>query len=794
LAVLGVLAVGSIAAFVVARGVVDEQEDRLLEERSGEVKALLANSLTRIESNLAVLGRLGNAPDPAAEGLFNDAAGALVERNTRTVGVVNRTEAGFETLTVVGDGPRPGELLSGDRSALAERALQAGRMVSDLVVDGPETRLVLARPVEGSSTVAYQESVVNTSQPGGTNAASPFANVRAALYVGPQPDRARLLVTTEAEVPLTGRLVEVPFPVGADQWLMVIGSRGPLVGSETQNMPWLFLLGGLAVSILAAALAEILARRKSYAAAMVAERTAELQHDLGELGDARTFLERLLRAGPVLVWRKTVTVREVSYVSPNIERLFGIPLEQAFKTGFLGSLVHPDDRARYELALERVEQGASEREQVEYRLVVSDDQAPWVSAVIVPERDEAGTVVGTLGYSLNIDARRRAEQAQGEAQRAAEAASRAKSEFLSRMSHELRTPLNAVLGFAQLLELDDLEPAQSDAVAHILKGGRHLLDLINEVLDISRIEAGDLALSAEAVHTAEIVQEAVDLIRPLAEQHDIQLVIAGSGCDCYVFADRQRVKQILLNLLSNAVKYNRPRGTIAVSCDQSEDTWVEISVADTGPGVPAERMGLLFTPFERLGAEHTSVEGTGIGLALSQRLASAMGGTLEAESTLGKGSTFTVKLPRVEGPVERYERLNLVGPQAEPGPAEPERAILYIEDNLSNLKLVERVLSQRSDLKVIAAMQGRLGLELAREHQPVLVLLDLHLPDMDGEQVLQRLRDDPATAAIPVVIVSADATHGQVQRLLTAGAFAYLTKPIDVRELLGLLDKTLVGP
>jgi CheY-like chemotaxis protein len=213
-----------------------------------------------------------------------------------------------------------------------------------------------------------------------------------------------------------------------------------------------------------------------------------------------------------------------------------------------------------------------------------------------------------------------------------------------------------------------------------------------------------------------------------------------------------------------------------------------ISVVDTGMGIPAERLGMLFTPFERLGAEHTGEEGTGIGLALSKRLAEAMGGSLRAESLLGKGSTFTVELPRVEGPVERYERLNGdTHPAAEP--ATHRRVVLHIEDNLSNLTLVERILGQRSGVEVVAAMHGRLGLELAREHHPLLVLLDLHLPDMGGEQVLQRLRDDPATAPIPVVIISADATPGQMQRLLSAGASAYLTKPIDVRELLRLVDE-----
>jgi CheY-like chemotaxis protein len=359
------------------------------------------------------------------------------------------------------------------------------------------------------------------------------------------------------------------------------------------------------------------------------------------------------------------------------------------------------------------------------------------------------------------------------------------------MSHELRTPLNAVLGFGQLLELESLTDDQQESVEQILKGGRHLLDLINEVMDISRIEAGELALSPEAVLASELVQETVDLIRPLAAQRGIQLVVDRSGlCDCYVFADRQRSKQVLLNLLSNAVKYNRPRGTVAVTCEQPNATRVGISVADTGPGIATERLGHLFTPFERLGAEDTEVEGTGIGLSLSLRLTEAMGGTLRVVSTLGQGSTFSLELPRVEGPVERYERLD--GP-TENDETVPERrhTVLHIEDNLSNLKLVERILARRPDIEVVPAMHGRLGLELAREHRPILVLLDLHLPDMGGDAVLQRLRDDPATASIPVIMVSADATPGQVQRLLAAGASAYLTKPIDVPQLLRILDQAL---
>ncbi|MDT4921340.1 MAG: hypothetical protein QOI15_2242 [Pseudonocardiales bacterium] len=394
-------------------------------------------------------------------------------------------------------------------------------------------------------------------------------------------------------------------------------------------------------------------------------------------------------------------------------------------------------------------------------------------------------------YALNLVEQR--TRAMHKAQLAAEAANRSKSEFLSRMSHELRTPLNAVLGFSQLLELDALTADQEQAVNQITRGGRHLLDLINEILDISQIETGKLALSPEAVNVREVITESVDLVRPLADERGIHL-LGGDlrACERYVFADRQRIKQILLNLLGNGIKYNREGGTVSITCSHPKSGRLRIQVTDTGPGIPNERFSLLFTPFERLGAEQTTVEGTGIGLALSRRLAEVMGGTLDVESTVGRGSTFSVEFPVVEGPIQRIERLDELGGTTVVHTELVERpVVLHIEDNLSNIKLIERVLAQRPGMHLVPAMQGRLGLELARQHRPVLILLDLNLADVSGEEVLHMLRDDAITAGIPVAIVSADAMPRQVQRLLAGGATAYLTKPIDVRELLELVDKAL---
>jgi len=401
----------------------------------------------------------------------------------------------------------------------------------------------------------------------------------------------------------------------------------------------------------------------------------------------------------------------------------------------------------------------------------------------------------TVALRDALEEKARLEQGEREARQVAEAANRSKSEFLSRMSHELRTPLNAVLGFGQLLELDDLDASQRESVAQIVKGGRHLLGLINDVLDISRIETGNLAMSPEPVLVAELIDETLTLMRPLAAARGIEVVTAEPNAleGVHILADRQRVKQIMLNLVSNAVKYNHPEGTVTVSCEAHEDRRLRITVADTGPGVHPDDLARLFVPFERLGAERSDVEGTGVGLALSRRLAEAMGGTIGVNSEFGNGSRFWVQLPVVEGTLERLDRLSDKQPAVDEVIAGPDRPhkVLYIEDNMPNVRLVERILARRDDIEVIPAMQGRLGLALAHEHHPVLILLDLHLPDLDGVEILRQLRSDPATASTPVVILSADATAGQIERLLAQGATAYLTKPLEVHQLLAIVTDAL---
>ena len=376
----------------------------------------------------------------------------------------------------------------------------------------------------------------------------------------------------------------------------------------------------------------------------------------------------------------------------------------------------------------------------------------------------------------------------------AEQANHAKSEFLSRMSHELRTPLNAILGFAQLLEIDVLRRDQRECVEQILKGGRHLLNLINEVLDIARIEAGRMTLSTEPILIEEALESAVALVEPLASQRNVAIRLQPSPqVKRYVLADRQRLQQIFLNLLSNAIKYNHEGGSVALVCKNGNTNRLRLEVRDTGAGIPPEKMKLIFSPFERLGAEQSGIEGSGIGLALSRRLVEAMAGQIGVESEIGRGSTFWLELPTAEGPVEMYERIydndNLGVP--EPEPVAKANTVLYIEDNPSNSRLMERIFANRPEVKLIVAMQGRLGLELARQHRPDLILLDLHLPDLPGNEVLMRLRGHPETSTIPVAMISADATPGQINRLLAAGAQVYFSKPLEVKNLLRFVDETL---
>jgi PAS domain S-box-containing protein len=426
-----------------------------------------------------------------------------------------------------------------------------------------------------------------------------------------------------------------------------------------------------------------------------------------------------------------------------------------------------------------------------------DGSKIWVSATIVEMRDGSASPVTYQGTLLDITGQKGFEASLRRETDEADRANRAKTEFLARMSHELRTPLTAILGFGQLLQMGRLNPVQqTESVDNILKAGRHLLRLINESVDIAGIEEGRMAFSLEPVRIGDVVKDALDLIGPAAQQRGIEIKVFPAHADCYLTADRQRLVQVFLNLLSNAVKYNSEHGVVTLSCGESEDKGnLTVLVADTGPGIAPELRDRIFTPFERLGAERSGVEGTGLGLALSLQLVQAMGGTIALESEMGTGSTFSVTLPIVDGPAAQLGEINSCGPApADAGPAYPPCTVLYIEDNLANLEVMELVLAYRPGVKLISAMQGRLGFDLAKEHHPDLVLLDMRLADMSGRQVLARLQSDPTTVDIPVVILSAEAVPGDVDSILKAGAKAYLTKPFQMEVILELMEELLGGP
>lgn len=373
----------------------------------------------------------------------------------------------------------------------------------------------------------------------------------------------------------------------------------------------------------------------------------------------------------------------------------------------------------------------------------------------------------------------------GVAKQEADRANKAKSEFLSRMSHELRTPMNAVIGYAQLLEMRSDDPKTLESADAILKGGRHLLGLINEVLDLARIEAGKLALSLEPVPVGSTICQALELVRLSAESRGITIEYVEPDQRAHVLADRQRLVQVLLNVLSNASKFNKEGGRIKVSCSVGTEDSYRIEVTDNGPGIDEGSLGTLFTPFERFGDQ--AVEGTGLGLALSRSLMRLMGGTISLVATSEEGSTFAIEFKSAEAPmanasgIAEHDRINHTN-------SEGTLRVVYIEDNLSNLQLLDDVFEDLGGIELISAMQASAGISLVKQHLPDLVLLDLHLPDAHGFDVLQHLKADQKTSHIPVVVISADATDTQIKRLLNAGAKSYLTKPIDLPALFSELS------
>ncbi|MBL0729814.1 PAS domain-containing protein [Piscinibacter sp. HJYY11] len=450
---------------------------------------------------------------------------------------------------------------------------------------------------------------------------------------------------------------------------------------------------------------------------------------------------------------------------------------------WLEEVVHPDDRERMRTAHAELRATEDVTVEHEYRIVRPDGEVRWVVSRARHEKRDGSSV--QFGIAIDVTDRQEKLVAQRESQ--------AKSEFLARMSHELRTPLNAVLGFAQLLRLDPAL-ASADALAkvrHIQSAGEHLLSLINDVLDLSSLESGEVRLDLRAVRLADVLKEAQALVEPAAREAGVSITIDPTPA--VVRADHIRARQVVINLLSNAVKYNTTRGRVQVSVRET-GAEVVLAVADTGRGMTRQQVAHLFEPFNRLGMEREGIEGAGVGLSVVKALVERMGGSVQVESTPGVGSRFEVHLPRHEGTVDSDDAPAAAPPEAAPEPAAAPRRrrhgrLLYIEDNPVNALLVEEMVRQHAGLQIESVASGLGGVARAHEVQPDLILIDMQLPDVDGYDVLSRLRAQPSTAGIRCIALSANAMPEDIARAAAAGFADYWTKPIHLPTFLAALDR-----
>jgi len=518
-----------------------------------------------------------------------------------------------------------------------------------------------------------------------------------------------------------------------------------------------------------------------------------------QLADQRRRLADIIKGTNAGTWEWNLQTGETKF-NEQWAKIIGYTLEEITPVSIETwmKFAHPDDLKTSGELLEKHFKGNLDYYSFESRMKHKNGEWIWVlDKGSVHEWDANGKPLLMSGIHLDITEQKRIETALKEAKDEAVKVNQAKSEFLSRMSHELRTPMNSILGFAQLLEMGILNDKQRGGVKHIMQSGKHLLELINEVLDISRIESGRLSISLEPVQINNLLSEMVDIIQPLASERDIKIFIPeNDNIQAYVKADRQRVKQVMINLVNNAIKYNREGGSVTIkSCrlnsNNESPRRIKIIVTDTGYGITESDIPKLFIPFERIGAEKTMTEGTGLGLAVVKKLMDAMGGEIGVDSIEDQGSSFWIVLPEAMSPKDHAVQngeLNHDDGSTLSGTG----TILYIEDNTSNIELVEQILvSQRSSIKLYSEQLGKNSVAKAIEYQPDLILLDLNLPDIHGSEVLEMLQQDDRTNNIPVIIISAEAMPHQLLKLLKAGAKNYLTKPLDVQLFIRIIDQFL---
>ena len=491
----------------------------------------------------------------------------------------------------------------------------------------------------------------------------------------------------------------------------------------------------------------------------------------------------------------------ITDANQQMEVLIGYSRDELIGAPFRNYFTDPN---RAEAGIERVLSGSSG---ASYELTARarDGKETVVSCTGTAFHDRDSKLHGVFLTARDVTELKRLERALQEnnhemarARAEAEKASLAKSDFLTCMSHDLRAPLNTILGFAQLIDSDTPPPtlAQTASVEQILRSGWYLLELINEIVDLSQIESGNLVLSMDPTSLTEVLRECHAMIAPLGRKRGITMTFPPSGIPYFVNADRTRLKQVLISLLSNAIKYNRLNGTVVVECAMSTSVStperIRVSIGDTGAGLSPDMMPQLFQPFNRLGRERSAEEGTGIGLVMSKRLVELMGGVIGAESTVGSGSVFWFELNSVAEPRLETDGAQTAIVEVPVRHGAPVRStLLYVEDNPANLKLIEQLIARSPDIALLTARDGLEGVELARANQPDVILMDINLPGISGIEALKILREDPVTAHIPVVALSANAMLGDIEKALQAGFFRYLTKPIKVRELMETLEVAL---
>jgi PAS domain S-box-containing protein len=585
------------------------------------------------------------------------------------------------------------------------------------------------------------------------------------------------------------------FDYAGRRWAVKISSAVSELPNIHSADVWLFALVGLLSTAMLGGFLLIVTGRTRRIETAVHERTAALQAEVRErqaaeglLRESEQRFRNILNNVPIGVIYTDLR-GNVKQTNPRFCELTGYSEDELLGMS-LADYTHPEDLLQDIDLMAQLVRGEIPMYRRHKRYIARNGDTVWVQSTVSLLRDAAAKPRSIVGVVEDITEHLKLEEAE-RAREAAEASNRAKSEFLSRMSHELRTPLNAMLGFAQLLELDPRHPlseAQRPWVSQIQQAGWHLLEMINDVLDLSRIESGNLRLQIETLELTELVDATVAMVVGEAQRRRITVTQAFAPGTATLLGDATRVKQILTNLLSNAVKYNTEGGDVHIASRAVGSDAVEIVVTDTGLGMTPAQLAELFQPFNRLGRERSAQQGTGIGLVISQRLAELMGGSLQARSVAGQGSAFILRLPCSADPDTVRSDLDALAPV----PAEYHRRLVhYVEDNETNVEVMRGILAQRPQVELQVSVTGLDGLAAIRARRPDLILLDMHLPDIGGMELLRHLKQDPHTEGVPVVVVSADALAQQIDAAFEAGCTHYLTKPVNVAELLAVLDNLL---